>query len=106
MKSIQISRSSGVLGMELELVKKFERGRIIELREGGYSVLNITERLSRNVSTVKDCWYKWTRDDTALRRPDSGHVGLLKMKTAVFGVRLWRIVLRMWQKLELELVPQ
>ncbi|GFX53343.1 hypothetical protein TNCV_2945831 [Trichonephila clavipes] len=36
-------------------------------------------------------------------RVPSGHVTLLKMKTIVFNLRMRLIVLRLWQKLELQL---
>ncbi|GFV69508.1 uncharacterized protein TNCV_2779231 [Trichonephila clavipes] len=39
-------------------------------------------------------------------RVPNGHVALLRGKTAVFGVRLCRIVLLLRQKFELQLVPQ
>lgn len=51
---------------------EFERGRVIGLREGGFSFRDIAERLGRNVSTVHDCWVQWSRDGTASRRPGSG----------------------------------
>jgi transposase len=51
---------------------EFERGRIIGLREGGFSFREIAERLSRNASTVHECWQQWSREGTASRRPGSG----------------------------------
>ncbi|GFX95617.1 transposable element Tcb2 transposase [Trichonephila clavipes] len=48
----------------------FERGRIIELREGGFSFRYVTERLGRNVSIAHYCWEQWW-DDTVSRRPSS-----------------------------------
>ncbi|GFW47124.1 HTH_Tnp_Tc3_2 domain-containing protein [Trichonephila clavipes] len=48
---------------------QFERGRVIELREGGFSFSDIAETLGRNVSTVRDCWEQWSRDGAASRRP-------------------------------------
>src|SRR5215813_6521021 len=50
----------------------FERGRVIGIREGGFSFLNIAERLGRNVSTVHDCWQQWSRKGATSRRPGSG----------------------------------
>ncbi|GFV47351.1 hypothetical protein TNCV_4830071 [Trichonephila clavipes] len=35
-----------------------------------------------------------------------GYMELLAVKTGVFGVRLWCIVMRLWQKFELQLVLQ
>ncbi|GFU43222.1 transposable element Tc1 transposase [Trichonephila clavipes] len=51
---------------------EFKRGRVIGIREGGFSFRNIVERLDRNVSTVHNCWEQWSRGGNALRRPGSG----------------------------------
>ncbi|GBN93100.1 hypothetical protein AVEN_65520-1 [Araneus ventricosus] len=51
---------------------EFERGRVVGLREGGFTFHDIAERLGRNVSTVHDCWQQWPRKGTASRRPGSG----------------------------------
>ncbi|GBO24776.1 hypothetical protein AVEN_88794-1 [Araneus ventricosus] len=51
---------------------EFEKGRVVGQREGGFSSRDIAERLSRNVSTVHDCWQQWSRECTASRRPGSG----------------------------------
>ncbi|GBM11356.1 hypothetical protein AVEN_13584-1 [Araneus ventricosus] len=51
---------------------EFERGRVVGLREGGFSFRDIPERLGRNVSTVHDCWQQWSREGTTSRRPGSG----------------------------------
>ncbi|GBN55869.1 hypothetical protein AVEN_87235-1 [Araneus ventricosus] len=51
---------------------EFERGRVVGLREGGFSFRAIAERLGRNASTVHDCWQQWSREGTASRRPGSG----------------------------------
>ncbi|GFS55887.1 uncharacterized protein TNCV_2924651 [Trichonephila clavipes] len=40
---------------------EFERGCVIGLREGGFSLLDIAERLGRNVSAVYDCWERTQR---------------------------------------------
>ncbi|GBN31908.1 hypothetical protein AVEN_236558-1 [Araneus ventricosus] len=97
----------GVSGMHARRRLEFERGRVIGLREGGFSFRDIAERLGRNVSTVHDCWQQWSREGTASRRRvPGGHVALLREKTAVFGVWLWSIVLRLRQKFELQLAPQ
>ncbi|GBN79086.1 hypothetical protein AVEN_110601-1 [Araneus ventricosus] len=47
---------------------EFERGRVVGLREGGFSFRDIAERLGRNVFTVHDCWQQWSRECTASRR--------------------------------------
>ncbi|GBM76208.1 hypothetical protein AVEN_55044-1 [Araneus ventricosus] len=51
---------------------EFERGRVVGLREGGFSFRDIAERLGRNVSTVHDCWQQWSREGTDSRRLGSG----------------------------------
>ncbi|GBO21441.1 hypothetical protein AVEN_162580-1 [Araneus ventricosus] len=51
---------------------EFERGRVVGLREGGFSFRDIAERLGRNVSTVHDCWQQCSREGTASRRPGFG----------------------------------
>ncbi|GBO43335.1 hypothetical protein AVEN_257290-1 [Araneus ventricosus] len=52
-----------------EQLTEFERGRVVGLREGGFSFRDIAERLGRNVSTVHDCWQQWSREGNASRRP-------------------------------------
>ncbi|GBM96407.1 hypothetical protein AVEN_24713-1 [Araneus ventricosus] len=51
---------------------EFERGRVVGLREAGFSFLDIAETHGRNVFTVHDCWQQWSREGTASRRPSSG----------------------------------
>ncbi|GBM14934.1 hypothetical protein AVEN_77330-1 [Araneus ventricosus] len=51
---------------------EFERGRVVGLRESGFSFRDIAERLGRNVSTVHDCWQQWSREGNVSRRPGSG----------------------------------
>ncbi|GFV78576.1 transposable element Tc1 transposase [Trichonephila clavipes] len=64
-----------------------EQGRLIGLREGGFSVHDIAERLARNVSIVLD----FDSSGQGMVQPQkervSGGLGaLLKGETAVFGV--------------------
>ncbi|GFV93614.1 uncharacterized protein TNCV_1989261 [Trichonephila clavipes] len=56
----------------LSTATKFERGRVIGLREGGLSSRDIAKRLGQNVSTAYDCWEQSSRDGTASRKPGSG----------------------------------
>ncbi|GBM75879.1 Transposable element Tcb2 transposase [Araneus ventricosus] len=51
---------------------EFERGRVVGIRENGFSFRNTAERLGRNVSTVHDCWQQWSREGSASIRPGSG----------------------------------
>ncbi|GBM94684.1 hypothetical protein AVEN_274906-1 [Araneus ventricosus] len=50
---------------------EFQRGRVVWLREGGFSFRDIAERLGRNVSTMHDCSQQRSREGTASRRPGS-----------------------------------
>ena len=59
---------------QYQQLSEFERGRIIGLREGGFSFRDIAERLGRDVSTVHDCWQQWSREGTVSRRPGSGRI--------------------------------
>ncbi|GFV15498.1 uncharacterized protein TNCV_4835241 [Trichonephila clavipes] len=77
---------------------EFERGRVIELRGGRFSFRNIAKRLGRNVSIEHDCCNGQGIVLLQEDRVPGGHVARLKGKTAVFSVRLRRIVLRLLQK--------
>ncbi|GFW67133.1 HTH_Tnp_Tc3_2 domain-containing protein [Trichonephila clavipes] len=66
---------------------EFERGPVIELLRGGFSSRNIAKTLSRNVSTVHDCWERWLRDGTAPRRSGSGR---LRGTTESKDRHIWR----------------
>ncbi|KAI4458949.1 abl interactor family member [Holotrichia oblita] len=50
----------------------FERGRIIGMREAGFSLREIARRVNRNVSTVLRCWSKWSLEGVQHRRRGSG----------------------------------
>ncbi|GBM25675.1 hypothetical protein AVEN_207450-1 [Araneus ventricosus] len=77
---------------------EFERGRVVGLREGEFSFLDIAERLGRNVYTVHDCWQQWSREGTASRRLGSRQPhGTSEREDR----RVRRIVLHLWQKSEL-----
>ncbi|GBN15118.1 hypothetical protein AVEN_224731-1 [Araneus ventricosus] len=51
---------------------EFERGRVVGLREGGFSFRDIAERLGRIAFTVHDCWQQWSREGIVSRRLGSG----------------------------------
>ncbi|GFU43249.1 uncharacterized protein TNCV_1566981 [Trichonephila clavipes] len=77
------------------------------VRERVFSFHDVSERLGQNVSTVHHLWERWSRDGTASKnRIPGGYVAVLRGKIAAFSVLLWRIVLRLRQKFELQLVPQ
>ncbi|GFV13822.1 transposable element Tc1 transposase [Trichonephila clavipes] len=50
----------------------FERGRIIGLREDGFSYSEIKADVQRNSSTVMRVWKQWTNDDPKTRKTGSG----------------------------------
>ncbi|GBN29733.1 hypothetical protein AVEN_158406-1 [Araneus ventricosus] len=83
---------------------EYERCRVVGLRKGGFSVHDIAERLYPLCMIVGS-----GGQGKVLHQEDrvpGGHVALLRGKTALFGVWLLRIVLRLRQKFELQLVPQ
>ena len=51
---------------------EFERGRIIGLREDGFSFRDIAESLGWDESTVHGCWEHWSRECTFSIRLGSG----------------------------------
>ncbi|GFX10775.1 hypothetical protein TNCV_3929151 [Trichonephila clavipes] len=57
-----------------------EFGRVIGLREGGFSFHDIAERLETNVFTVHDCWKQWSSEGSVSRRHwfSGSHVALLR----------------------------
>ncbi|GFV43500.1 hypothetical protein TNCV_4592241 [Trichonephila clavipes] len=65
---------------------KFERGRVIEQREGGFSFHDIAQRLGRNIFTVFNCLEQWARDGTASRRPERWLCGTNDMEDASLGL--------------------
>ncbi|GBN26918.1 hypothetical protein AVEN_111680-1 [Araneus ventricosus] len=67
---------------------EFERGRVLGLRESGFSFRDIAERLGRNVSTVHDCWQQWSREGSASIRPGYGRP---RRTTERENRRVWRV---------------
>ncbi|GFT75164.1 transposable element Tc1 transposase [Trichonephila clavipes] len=51
---------------------EFERGRIIDLREGGFSYRTIGARVQRKSSTVRRVWKQWTKEHRTTRKTGSG----------------------------------
>ncbi|GFS84116.1 uncharacterized protein TNCV_2365051 [Trichonephila clavipes] len=50
---------------------EYKQSRVIALRDGGFSIRDIAERLGCNVSTLHDCWAQSSRGGTASSRPSS-----------------------------------
>ncbi|GFX13073.1 transposable element Tc1 transposase [Trichonephila clavipes] len=57
---------------EFQQLTEFERGRIIGLREGGFSYRAIGARVQRNSSTVMRVWKQWTDEHRTTRKSGSG----------------------------------
>lgn len=53
-------------------LSEFDRGRIVGLREGGFSYREIANRLNRNQSTIMRCYQSWTRDGQERRQRGTG----------------------------------
>ncbi|GBM24247.1 hypothetical protein AVEN_46030-1 [Araneus ventricosus] len=86
---------------------EFERGRAVGLREGGFLSAIFQKDLA---GMYPLCMIVGSSGQgkvlTHEDRVPGGHVALLRGKTTVFGVWLWRIVQRLGQKFELQLAPQ
>lgn len=57
---------------EFAQLTEFERGRIIGMREAGWSHRRIARHLGRSDQTVRRCWDQWVSEGTHTRRPGSG----------------------------------
>lgn len=53
-------------------ITEFVRGRIVGMREGGFSYREIAARTQCNASTVMRIWKKWTDENQTRRKPGSG----------------------------------
>lgn len=58
--------------VKFQQLTEFERGRIIGLREGGFSYREIAARVQRNSSTVMRVWKQWTEENRTTRKTGSG----------------------------------
>ncbi|GFT84729.1 transposable element Tcb2 transposase [Trichonephila clavipes] len=57
---------------QYEQLLQFERGRIIGMREAGWSARQVACQLGRSDCVVRRCWDQWIRDMSFTRRPGSG----------------------------------
>ncbi|GFV66972.1 transposable element Tc1 transposase [Trichonephila clavipes] len=57
---------------KFQQLTEFERGRIIGLREGGFSCRAIGARVQRNTSTVMRVWTQWTDEHQTPRKTGCG----------------------------------
>ncbi|GFY06703.1 transposable element Tcb2 transposase [Trichonephila clavipes] len=51
---------------------QFERGRIIEMMEAGWSARPVARQLRRSDCVVRRCWNQWIVEISFTRRPGSG----------------------------------
>ena len=58
----------------VEQLQTFERGRIVGLREAGWTYRRIAAHVGRNVSTVCCCFEQWSVEHSHYRRPGSGRL--------------------------------
>ncbi|GFT07649.1 hypothetical protein TNCV_4045841 [Trichonephila clavipes] len=81
---------------------EFERGYSLGLREDVFFPAILQKSLVRNVSisTVHYYWEQWSRDGTTSREPGSRRPRGTSEKDDhhILCVRMWRLVLHLWQK--------
>ncbi|KAJ3662621.1 hypothetical protein Zmor_006960 [Zophobas morio] len=58
-------------------LSEFEKGRIVGMREAGFSIRQTADRIGRSVSTVLQCWRRWFEDGVHERIRGSGIYALL-----------------------------
>ncbi|GFT71632.1 transposable element Tc1 transposase [Trichonephila clavipes] len=57
---------------KFQQLKEFEQGKILGLREGGFSYRAIGVRVQRNSSTVMRVWKQWTDEHRTTRKTGGG----------------------------------
>lgn len=67
---------------------QFERGRIIGLREGGFSYRAIAARVQRSSSTVMRVWKQWIDENRTTRKTGSGRRKVTSMRDDRHLVRM------------------
>ena len=70
-----------------EQVEQFERGRIVGLREAGWSYRQIARHLERSDRTVRRCWEQWEHSRTRTRHEGSGRPRMTDVREDRFIVR-------------------
>ncbi|GFV38408.1 transposable element Tcb2 transposase [Trichonephila clavipes] len=58
---------------QYEQLSQFERGRIIGMREDGWSAWRVARQLGRSDCVVRRCWDQWIPERSFTRRPGSGY---------------------------------
>lgn len=87
---------------------KFETIQLIRLQKDGFSVGDIVETVGRNISSVYDCSQQSSREGTASRKSGSGRWphGTTQREESTVSAWMWRIFLRLQQKIELQFAVQ
>ncbi|GFW90072.1 transposable element Tcb2 transposase [Trichonephila clavipes] len=57
---------------QYEQLSQFERGRIIGMKEAGWSARRVARQLCHSDCVVRRCWDQWIREMSFTRKPDSG----------------------------------
>ncbi|GFW91970.1 HTH_Tnp_Tc3_2 domain-containing protein [Trichonephila clavipes] len=55
-----------------EQLSEFERGRIIELKEGGWANRRIARQMARSDAAIRRCWQEWVENNRFQRHDGSG----------------------------------
>ncbi|GFT27688.1 transposable element Tcb2 transposase [Trichonephila clavipes] len=57
---------------QYEQLSQFERGKIIDMMEAGWSTGRVDRQLGRSDCVVRKCWDQWIREMSFTRRPGPG----------------------------------
>ncbi|GFV21021.1 uncharacterized protein TNCV_2280641 [Trichonephila clavipes] len=57
---------------QYEQLSQFERGRIIDMMEAGWSTRRAAHQLDRSACVVRRCWDQWIPEMSFTRRPGAG----------------------------------
>ncbi|GFU34341.1 HTH_Tnp_Tc3_2 domain-containing protein [Trichonephila clavipes] len=55
-------------------MSEFERGRITELKEGGWTNRRIARHMGRGDAAIRRCWQEWVDSGRFQRHDDSGRL--------------------------------
>ncbi|GFT57207.1 uncharacterized protein TNCV_1692161 [Trichonephila clavipes] len=53
-------------------LSEIERGLIIGMKPAGWSTRHVAGQVDRSECAVRNCWEKWTREGTHVRKTGSG----------------------------------
>ncbi|GFS89263.1 HTH_Tnp_Tc3_2 domain-containing protein [Trichonephila clavipes] len=57
---------------QYEQLSQFEKGRIIDMMEAGWSAKRVARQLGYSNYVVRRCWDQWILEMSFTRRPSSG----------------------------------